>query len=107
MSNPQHQQPIQVHMINQDCSYSGFSFMFRKGATVRITKRVDDHKNKKSVYQGHYHDEFTGTGTEVQFDGHTLKHLNYSEDSPTMGAYRITLNVDDLDMSNVPATPTF
>jgi len=105
MSKVAHQQPIQVHLINQPCSFTGLSFMFRQGDKMVITKRVDDLKAKKSVFQGHYFNEASKTCVEVQFDAFTGKHLDYPELATDRGTYRITLNMND--MTDVPVMPTF
>ncbi len=96
--------PVQVHLISQKASLVGHSFMFPKGSEVFIQKRVDDLKNKKSVYQGLH---FKGnTVVEVQFDASTLKHTHYHE-NPERNIYKVTLDIDKLDLSGIPEVPIF
>lgn len=98
----QKQQPIQVHQIAQWAKTDGHTFMFPVGAELFIQKRVDDLKSKKSVYQGHVF--LKGTSCDVQFDAKTLEHVHY-HDKAEQRAYQVKLNVDSMDLTQIPAIP--
>lgn len=98
------QQPIQSHPIGQRIPLIGHSFMYPLGMLVHVSKRVDDLKAKKSVYQGHVFNELTKTGYDVQFDGKTLQHLAHN-DSNQFSPYNVKLDLASLDLSCVPAIP--
>lgn len=99
----QAKQRIEIHMIGQDTTLAGHSFMFPSGSKVRINKRVDDHKEGKSVYHGYFSNPMTKTGYEVQFDARTNKHLSWNDGNQK--AYEVTLDVTSLDLSTIPAIP--
>ena len=99
----QAKQRIEIHMISQDATLVGHSFMFPFGSKVRINKRVDDHQEGKSVYHGYFHNRLTKTGYEVQFDARSNKHLNWGDGNQK--AFEVTLDTSALDLSNIPAIP--
>lgn len=98
------QQPIQVHPIEQCMPLIGHSFMYPKGVLVHVSKRVDDTKTKKSVYQGHVFNDLTKSGHDVQFDAKTLQHLSHKEGN-LHSAYNVKLDLSSVNLSGVPAIP--
>ena len=98
------QQPIQVHPIDQRVPLTGHSFMYPMGTLVHVSRRVDDIKAKKSVYQGHVFHEQTKTGHDVQFDAKTLQHLSHKEGN-LHSAYNVKLDLSSVDLSGLPAIP--
>jgi hypothetical protein len=106
MNAPAPRKDVVTTIINQDAKYTGFSHLFPKGCTVRVKSRTDDYKNKRVVYHTYFSHPHLGTGTEIVFDGHTLKNVDYTgkaEDGP----FNITLDLSNLDLSAVPETPVF
>ena len=88
---------INVHPIGQYAELKGHTFALRAGIKVLIQKRVDDMDKKKSVYQGL---AFVNKSViEVNFDAKTLECVSGSD---VTNAYQVSLDIDSLDLTNVP-----
>lgn len=73
----QKQQPIEVTLIGRYVDMIGYSYLFPKGEKVFIQKKVVDHKNGVSVYQGHFFNSRNQTCVDMQFDGVTGIHNHF------------------------------
>lgn len=106
MSTPAPRKDVVTHMINQDAKYIGYSHLFPKGCSVRVKSRTDDHKNKRVVYHTYFSHPILHSGTDIVFDGNTLKNVDYTGKTES-NAFNITLDLSTLDLSAVPETPVF
>lgn len=68
-------QKVEVIMIEKEVDLIGYSYMFPKGSKVYIQKKVIDHKENKSTYQGIFLNKNSNTSTEMQFDSVSGVHL--------------------------------
>jgi len=94
-------------LVNQDATYIGYSFMFPKGAKIRVKTRVDDYKNQRSVFHAHFSHPILKTGTDVTFDAVTLRNTDWDEKEDAQHAFHISLDLSSLDLTGLPEQPSF
>lgn len=102
MSTPR--KDVVTHVLLAHATYDGYSFMFPKNTGIVVKSRVDDYKNKKSVYNAQFNDSRTNTTHEIQFDAFTLKNLDWKD----VGSknHNISLNIESIAIE-LPANPEF
>lgn len=94
---------VVTHVLLAHATYDGYSFMYPKGGAIVVKSRVDDYKNKKSVYNAQFNDPRSNTTHEIQFDTLSLKNLDWNESG---GNHNISLNIESITVE-IPANPEF
>lgn len=86
---------VVTHVLVTRATYQGCSHLYPNGVSIVVKSRVDDYKNKKSVYHAQLCDERFSSTSEIQFDAFTLKNLDWDE-KVVLGPHNISLDLSSM-----------